>query len=108
MSYVDWHVGMQVVCTNDDFGWAATFGEHSIPVRVPMLHEVLTIAGVHDGDPYGLYLHFHEIDLQQIDGPLTGQILYAVRCFRPLLKKQVSIEVFTAMLTPSKIEEPVS
>ena len=101
--------GVRCVCINDDFKTHFTMESgHSIPVRVPMLHEVLTIKRVEDwasgfgGEPGTAFLEFHEIPLRQVDGPLSGEITYSVKCFRPLVERKTDISIFTAMLTPQK------
>lgn len=99
MSY-DWaKPGVQCVCINDDWEHISVDG-YSVPIRVPMLNEVLTIAGVRlVGDR--LFLWFDEITKRQCDGPLFGDIAYNVICFRPLLKRPTDIGVFKQMLLPA-------
>lgn len=97
----DWaKPGVQCVCINDDWG-GFILGEHQVPVRLPMLNEVLTIVGVSRSDN-GVFLWFEEIPTIQADGPLIADgIRWHVSHFRPLIKRKTDISIFTAMLTPA-------
>ena len=98
MSFLDWKVGDKVVCVKSDFGWIEVSG-HSVPTRVPMLREILTIQEItFVPEKDDVFLVFREIDKRQTDGPLAADITWAARCFRPLTTAKSDISVFTAML----------
>ena len=106
-SYRDWHVGMRVVCINDNWG-SYSSGSYSIPTRVPMLNEVLTIRLMRWSERHdGLYLSFEEIPYRQADGPVWANIAFAADFFRPLEVRKTDISIFTAMLTGKPVEEVV-
>jgi hypothetical protein len=93
-------VGDQVVCVDDIWDWSFSYGQFSIPVRVPMLNEVLTISGIVTSSMIigHVALTFVEIDEHQCDGPLSGNVLWCAECFRPLESRPTNISVFTALL----------
>ncbi len=95
--------GVQCVCINDDFG-CAQVGSCSIPTRVPMINEILTVKTVEARDEM-ICLTFEEIDEYQMDiqpdGFLGGWVLFDSVCFRPLEKRKTDIEIFRKMLTPA-------
>lgn len=88
--------GVRCVCINDE--WAVyRQGAYSLPVRTPMMNEVLTIREViASGDKIGLT--FWEIDIVQTDGPLSKSCAWGAQYFRPLEEKKTDISVFTDML----------
>jgi hypothetical protein len=93
--------GVQCVCISDHFEGGASCDGYSVPTRIPMLNEVLTISvmKIRNGE---LFLGFEEIPLDQSDGPLTGHcILFNVACFRPLEKRKTDISIFTKLLMPA-------
>ncbi len=95
----DFVVGQRVVCINGDWPeWAVSTDERFIvpgPVRVPMLNEVLTIAGIQAGTRLvtmsAVWLAFEEI---------AGGWHYSH--FRPLIERKTDISMFKRMLTPAK------
>lgn len=95
--------GVQCVCINDSWDWWAEFDGYSVPTRVPMLNEVLTIREVvgNDGLSSGVGLVFWEIDKFQHDGPLGATIYFSVHCFWPLEKRKTDISIFRKLLTPA-------
>ncbi|WP_457663975.1 hypothetical protein [Sinorhizobium medicae] len=93
-------MGQKVVCINDDWGYFH-FGPYSIPVRVPMLNEVLTVSGFSVRSDGVVCLFFNEIEARQVDGPLSAEIGYAHYCFRPLNTRKTDISIFKAMLNPA-------
>lgn len=102
--------GVQCVCIKSDFGFAGYIDGPQIPVRVPMLNEVLTVKHVMANDR-GVFLVFEEIDHYQIatDGERSvgATIDWAVECFRPLLKRPTDISIFKSMLAPTSVREVV-
>lgn len=97
----DWvKPGVQCVCIDDDWNENVSCGDYSLPVRVPMLNEVLTIDRVR---PFGsqIFLFFCEIPALQHDGPLKGSVAWHAACFRPLLKRPTDIGVFKKLLLPA-------
>ncbi|MER9665522.1 hypothetical protein [Mesorhizobium sp. M0203] len=106
MSYRDWHFGMKLVCIDDQFGWAMTADRrYCVPIRVPMLHEILTIRELKPaGDK--LFVAFAEIETIQKHGPLVAEIMWGAECFRPLVTKTTDIAVFSSMLSDTKQKVP--
>lgn len=92
--------GVQCVCIDADEWPSLHAMGHSLPTRVPMLHEVLTVQTV-ILDAGRIYLTFSEIPLRQFDGPLSADVIWAASSFRPLTKRPTDISVFTDMLTPA-------
>lgn len=106
--------GAKCVCIDDDFQALITVGQYSIPHRLPMLNEVLTVASAnicdgngHGGVIGGVFLTFDEIEERQHDGPLSAVITWRADCFRPLVERRTDISVFTAMLTDQRQTETV-
>jgi hypothetical protein len=102
--------GVKCVCINDGWG-SVSIGSVSLPTRVPMLNEVLTIAEVKVWDDATLVLSFHEIPLLQEDRngaeAISGACWWNVRHFRPLTTRKTDISIFKKMLTPApKVREP--
>ncbi|MFC0809097.1 hypothetical protein ACFHWW_27265 [Ensifer sp. P24N7] len=96
----NWAVpGAQCVCIKDEFGHVEFMG-YIVPVRVPMMGEILTVSAV-IADERGVFLSFEEIPVRQCDGPLSAEARYAVECFRPLTKRKTDISIFKRMLTPA-------
>jgi hypothetical protein len=95
--------GVQCVCINDDFGsWNV---KHlSLPIRQPMISEVLTVSRVKTIEGV-VALTFEEIDEYQCDTDgaslISGKIFWFASCFRPLIKRRTDISIFKAMLTPA-------
>lgn len=87
------HVGQKVVCIDDGWNKATDpFGNDlDVPQRVPMLSEVLEIDRIEE--------HFGV--------PLLGFVeiinLWDHRCFRPVIERKTSIEIFQAMLITPKV-----
>ncbi|MBZ9873105.1 hypothetical protein LB542_19850 [Mesorhizobium sp. BR1-1-9] len=105
MSARDWYSGMQVVCIDDGFDGYARYGRYSVPTRIPMLNEVLTIRELQFvEEKNGVFLSFEEIDKTQTDGPLSADIKWTAHFFRPLISKKIEIGIFTAMLTKQGVD----
>ncbi|MGG7535336.1 hypothetical protein [Rhizobium sp. 12,4] len=95
--------GVQCICIDDEWPDQMTDGRHSVPTRVPMLNEVLTISAVRPVRDR-LFLYFEEIAALQASGPLQALISWDVVCFRPLLKRPTDISIFKNMLTPAPMK----
>ena len=93
-------VGKRCVCVHDEFPEIFGVDVYSLPVRVPMINEVLTIREVRAIGAF-VYLRFDEIELRQTSGPLGGDIWWGVACFRPIEDRKTDISIFTSMLTPA-------
>lgn len=93
--------GVECVCINPDFNGLLTVNGWTVPHRLPVLNEILTVSSVRLlGDE--IYLTFKEIPVDQTAGGLTGyDITWKADCFRPLRKRKTDISVFKAMLTPT-------
>lgn len=110
--------GVRCVCINDDWPAIVRAGL-SVPVRLPMIDEVLTVrsigpgcAGAVLGSPDEIYLTFWEIPVEQADGPLSATgIGWIAGNFRPLVEDATDISVFTGILdrapADQHVEEPV-
>lgn len=97
--------GVRCVCINDDFRGSASCNGYQVPVRVPMIGEVLTIREIEAGHGLPLggvegepYLTFWEIDALQSDGPLSAVIRWRAKNFQPLVEHKTDIGVFEALL----------
>lgn len=104
--------GARCVCIDDDWTWVIRSQGYELPVRVPMLGEVLTVrsAGPRQpdaigGDPNGIFLTFWEIDERQSDGPLTGVARWNATCFRPLQESATDISALMALLDHAPARE---
>lgn len=107
MSYLDWHIGMKVVCVDDTF-------DDDRPLRViaqetiPEAGEVYTIRGI------GFFLpHLPNrlcVRLVEITNPnkLYRQGRYerafGIWRFRPVKTRTTDIAIFTQLLNPSKVD----
>lgn len=110
----DWiKPGSRCVCVNDDWPWCVRQGGHVLPIRMPMINEILTIRDVRPGEG-GLagvageaYLYFWEIETCQSSGPLVADIGWISTSFRPLQEKPTDIALLTALLdtSPATIRE---
>lgn len=101
--------GVRCVCVNDDWEGYASCDGYQVPVRLPMIGEVLTIRAIErgDGSPLGgldgePYLTFWEIDALQCDGPLSAVIRWRAKNFQPLVEHKTDIGVFQALLQTTR------
>lgn len=101
MGYLDWHVGMKVVCIKAD-GWKLSPGSVDLgrPVTFPQRGQVLTIRTM-DKWCDVIYLRFSEIMNPLIAGKIEAS--FAIEWFRPLTKRDTSIEVFKQLLISPKM-----
>lgn len=94
MSYLDWHVGMEVVCIRSGAPHWPAFARKFI-----VKDRIYTIAGLHESpDEIPVYLSF-------IGGPVCPdgtQAEYECISFRPIEKRKTDISIFTAMLKGKK------
>ena len=90
MSYLDWHVGMKVVCTKRG-GWLLIEGG-ALQIVHPEYGEICTITSLDIDDGGRLFI--------AVEGR-PSYSLYDARRFRPDQKRDTSIEVFTTLLNPS-------
>lgn len=100
--------GRRVVCIDDHWPWVVRQGSDELPVRVPMLNEVLTIAEAKPGNdkPAGgssqcIYLAFREIPKEQRCGQLAADVLWISTQFRPLDERETDISKLTSLLNTS-------
>lgn len=101
----DWaKPGVQCVCIDDDFG-SIELGNLSLPIRQPMINEILTVSSVGITADGVVVLTFEEVDEYQCDCDganfLGGTFRWYASCFRPLIKRPTDISIFRAMLTPA-------
>ncbi len=107
MSYLNWHVGMKVVCV--DSKWDVEPDTFSNSVRDPIKGDILTIREMcvgngPDWEGENLYLRFAEIhNPPDSDGE---EAYYYAGQFRPLAELKTDISLFTAMLTDTKQKVP--
>lgn len=85
--------GVRCVCIDGDWG-SFEQGGSILPVRVPMLGEVLTVREARPplpdadwGDPSAIYLDFWEIPRSQTDGPLMADVRWLATKFEPLVEE---------------------
>jgi hypothetical protein len=105
MNYLDWHVGMKVVCVD-----AST--RNYDPPRFRSLGTDLS--GIEEGRIYTVreILDFYGmvgVRLQGIIRPLSRlglEVPYAAARFRPVQTRKTDISVFEAMLTGAKPKVP--
>lgn len=100
MSHLDWHVGMKVVCVDDE-----DHGRYSPWPSVGGL-DGLTVGAVYTIRKIGEYRGLLGIWLCEIArNPWAGkeEPPFSVRRFRPIQTRQTDISIFTQMLNPSKI-----
>lgn len=92
--------GVQCVCIKDGpWPWVEIDGG-TLPQRVPMMAEVLTVETVEfDGDK--VFLSFVEVPSVQWLGDYCAETVWNADCFRPLTKRPTDISIFTDMLTPA-------
>jgi len=97
--------GMRCVCVkSDDWGYAGfSDTRDTVPVRVPMLNEVLTIREVSLSKEGAVMLTFWEIDKRQICGSISAEIEWGVHCFRPLDEPETDISIFENLLLSKKV-----
>jgi hypothetical protein len=90
----DWaEKGRRCVCISDDWESSrVTVNDYSLPVRVPMLNEVLTVRHVF-ANRRGVWLEFEEIPTAQSDGPLRGDVSWLATCFRPLIAGRIEADI---------------
>lgn len=93
MDYRQWHVGMKVVCVQDELDGA----EPPFPVR----GTVYTISWI------GMSGGFLVIDLVELPNPETVHFWrgYRPEVFRPVETRTTDISIFQAMLTPKRETE---
>lgn len=110
--------GVRCVCVDDDWPWIRD-GDSMLPVRVPMLGEVLTVTRIEEGDGDGpgrgdvgsLYLFFAEIPTcDEGPGIRVDSVSWRADCFEPLVERKTDISVFTDILDSAsadrRVEEP--
>lgn len=95
------YVGQKVVCVDARSFGDCEWGE----TETPKQGAIYTVQSVHN-DNYGkpvLWLHelSRDAESQEDHGHLIG---YGVWRFRPITERKTSIEIFKAMLNPSKTE----
>lgn len=100
MSYLDWHVGMKVVCVDGSNRYASN-------IVLPKAGTVYTIRKIVASWPHWLTAKPKPaIWLEEIVRPvgLHGvEHPYGADRFRPVQTKKTDISIFTVMLDPSKV-----
>lgn len=103
--------GVRCVCIDGDWG-SFEQGGSILPVRVPMLGEVLTVREARPplpdadwGDPRAIYLDFWEIPRSQTDGPLMADVRWLATKFEPLVEEPTDITVFTEILDTAPVRQ---
>jgi hypothetical protein len=102
--YTSWHVGMKVVCVDDEL---ENCGE-----IYPKLDEVYTIRSINpdlDGGPVP-FIRFEEVrNALQFYAEGFDECEFIASNFRPVLTRKTDISIFTAMLRPidAKLKETV-
>jgi len=107
MSYLDWHVGMKVVCL--DIEWP----RHAAAVvakgcRLPEPGRIYTIREIGVAQEDGkVYVRLREIRNPRITFKpwAAGEPRFGARRFRPLQPRKTDISIFTAMLAGAKERE---
>lgn len=106
MSYLDWHVGMKVVCI--DIPWPAHAADCAAKgCRFPEPGRIYTIREIgvakDDGKVYVRLCEIVNPRVNQRPWP-AGEPRFGARRFRPLVSRKTDISVFQQMLSPSKID----
>lgn len=105
--YLDWHVGMKVVCL--DIAWPA----HAASIaakgcRFPELGRIYTIREIGVAQEDGkVYVRLREIVNPRVNlrpWP-AGEPRFGARRFRPVQTRKTDISCFQQMLAPSKVKE---
>lgn len=98
MSYLDWHVGMKVVCVNASADTGKCWDDDQ-----PQEGATYTLSAVMIDDDNEIVVHMEELSrsprAKAFWGPAIG---YGAFRFRPIQKRTTSIEIFRALLNPSK------
>lgn len=105
MSYIDWHVGMKVVCVDDE-----PWPEFKSEMDGLTSGQVYTIRKV-GLDPYPGFPGVG-VWLDEIHRPLDkgfeqyGEASFSAARFRPVQTRKTDISIFEAMLTGAKTKVP--
>ena len=112
MSYLDWHVGMKVVCANADteraYGGSYKPDLNPHDEQRPKVGKIYTIRALM-AFGNGVYLHLEEIHNRARRYAFPDGISRFIEApwhasfFRPVQPRQTDISIFTQMLNPSKI-----
>lgn len=96
MSYLDWHVGMKVVCV-EEF-------EHNGTEHLPLVGAIYTLRGLRRSK-YTDRLYVQLVEVVNVPRQYAGEFgepWFSVEGFRPVQTKKTDISVFQAMLTGNK------
>lgn len=108
MSYLDWHVGMKVVCVDDE----ATEKYTPYSVRASAGMDGLQRNRVYTIREIGRWRGALVVWLAEIVRPIAageekyGEPGYAAARFRPTLTRKTDISIFKAMLSDTKQKVP--
>lgn len=101
-----WRVGMKAVCVHrgkwrSKYGYVTHFRIWLGLLSMPIEKKVYTVIGVYDHDLVAgkIALRFAEFD---------PSVYYAAICFRPVVSKPTSIEVFQQILRDVSRRQPAS
>jgi hypothetical protein len=92
---MSFHVGQKVVCIRADCDAGKYWGLQEKPV----LGEIYTVSAAEFISPI---TGRRCIGIAELSPPPSGG--YRTSRFRPIVERKTSIEIFTAMLNPSKVE----
>ena len=102
--YTHWHVGMKVVCVDDV--WRYIDPARPDPddfIERPVAGHVYTIREVVGGEePAVLLQEIRNQPLHYVNG--IAEASFFCRRFRPVQTRKTDISIFTAMLSPQKVE----
>lgn len=114
MSYLDWHIGMQVVCASSEPARGTTSKQYSDNgENCPRIGETYTIRAIMAFGDF-VYIHlkevtnspanynFHDGIIRRMEAPFLAQ------WFRPVQKRSTDISIFTALLNPTEDEKEIA
>jgi hypothetical protein len=105
VSYLDWHVGMKVVCIDDDYGHIDPDDDAFREIR-PVKVKDYTIRDIGIGSTGLATIRVEEI----INAPMVysdgyAEVSFYAFRFRPVQTRKTDISIFTSMLNGAKERE---
>lgn len=102
MSYLDWHVGMKVVCIE--------MNVRNADVRLfpdlPQKGRVYTVSRITTAFTGEIGIQLREVNTPIVGRKHKKQGLFPARWFRPVQKRKSDISIFTAMLNDQRSKVP--